>query len=62
MPAERIEVGGLLDGNHFQIVVADDVVAVEDGASFVAGDHHGDPLRYGWEVPRCSYRPIDKGV
>ena len=45
VPAERIEVCGMLRGGHFQVVVADDVVAVEDGPRFVAGDHHGDPLR-----------------
>jgi len=45
VPAERIEVGGPLGGGHFQVVAADDVVAVENRLCFVAGDHHGDALR-----------------
>jgi hypothetical protein len=60
VPAERIEVSGLLCGGHFQIVIADDVVAVKNRSRFVAGDHHGDPLRYSCpdHVPHCGSAEI----
>ena len=44
MPAERIEVVGLLLSRMSQVLFADDVVALEYASGLVAGNRHGHSL------------------